>query len=900
CENRPMRSDAPRNTAPRAGGDTWIVVGVVAALVFFLITGAVSYYNIKVLRDDNQKIIHSHDVILALDELLSTVQDTETGQRGFLLTGADRYLEPYNAAVSDVAARTDAVAALTRDNPDQQANLVQLKSHIDAKLAELKETIDLRRAQGAEAALAVVQSDRGKAEMDAIRAQLAVMKQQEVQLRLARLAEMQTAYGTAWLGGMLATALGIALTLIIGFLTRRAASSREHQNWLRSGQIGLSEAMLGDKPIERLSEDVLAYLATFVSSQAGALFTGERDHFRLGAKLGVPADVQLPEQISHREGLVGQAAAEGRAVVVHDLPESYLTIGSALGRDRPRHLAIAPFKVDGLVNGVVELGFLHEIEPRVLEFLEAVSASVGVALRSARYRSELQQLLEETQRQAEELQVQSEELRVSNEELEEQGNALKESQTRLEQQQVELEQTNSQLEEQAQQLETQRDDLVRTAAAVELKARELEQSSQYKSDFLANMSHELRTPLNSLLILSKLLGDNGAGNLSDEQVKYARTIQSSGNDLLTLINDILDLSKIEAGHVQIRPEALSLQRLAADLRQTFQPVAQEKQLSLDITIAKDAPLSITTDRQRLEQILRNLLSNAFKFTEKGGVRLTIEPAEGGLALAVADSGIGVSEEQHQAIFEAFRQADGTISRRFGGTGLGLSISRELSRLLGGTIALSSTPGEGATFTVTIPLAFDAERVAPRFERTGAAAASPVRPAPAPRVRPALTQPVADDRDELDSSRRLLLVIEDDANFAAIVRDLAHELGFQCVIANTAEQAIEAARTFRPNAVVLDVGLPDQSGLTVLDRLKRSDETRHIPIHVVSAADHSQTAMSLGAVGYLVKPVKREDLSSALQALDAKLSQGVRRVLIVEDDPVQRDAVSKLLSSSDVE
>jgi signal transduction histidine kinase/CheY-like chemotaxis protein len=550
------------------------------------------------------------------------------------------------------------------------------------------------------------------------------------------------------------------------------------------------------------------------------------------------------------------------------------------------------------------MGFLHPVDDRALELLDQVSPSIGIALRSARFRSQLQDALEETQRQAEELQVQSEELRVSNEELEEQGRALKESQTRLEQQQVELEQTNSQLEEQAQILETQRDDLERTGAAVALKARELEQASQYKSDFLANMSHELRTPLNSLLILSKLLSDNPSEQPVGEQVKFAQTIESSGNDLLTLINDILDLSKIEAGHIEVRPEIVTPQRLVSDLRQVFEPVANERKLDFKIDIAADAPSVMETDRQRLEQVLKNLLSNAFKFTEKGGVELRSRRwATGEIAFSVTDTGIGVPREQQESIFEAFRQADGTISRKYGGTGLGLSISRELSRLLGGSIALDSQPGEGSTFTVTVPITYDASRVAPRDTTFRAEAAPSVLPARAPRATPRiapLAKTVEDDRETLADARRVLLVVEDDDKFAAIVRDLSRELGFQCLVASTADEALKLARQIRPSAVVLDVGLPDESGLMVLDRLKRDDATRHIPIHVISAGDHSQTALSLGAIGYLVKPVKRDELAEVLKTLESKLTSTMRRVLIVEDDPVQRDAVSRLLSSRDVE
>ena len=872
---------------------------MIAAVLFFLISGAVSFSNVQVLKTDNGKIVHSHEVIAALDAFLSTMQDAETGQRGFLLTDNEKYLQPYDDAVSKANSQLSAIAMLTHDNSTQQISLSQLKPHVEAKLAELKQTIDLRRGDGATAALTVVNSDRGKMEMDAIRAQLGVMGEEEARLRGARVAEMQAAARTAIASGVLAALLGMALTLVMGVLIHRAASARQRQAWLQAGQVGLSTAMLGDKTVQQLGESVLDFLTPYLGAEAGVLFKGEGDNFERAAQLGVPGDADIPKSFATREGLLGRVAADGRPVILHDVPEGYLTVGSAFGRDKPRHLVIAPFNADGVVNAVIELGFLHPVDERIEVFLEQVAAPVGVALRSARYRTELQNLLEEAQRQAEELQVQSEELRVSNEELEEQGRALKEHQVRLEQQQVELEQTNTQLEEQAQQLEVQRDDLARTGATVELKARELEQASRYKSDFLANMSHELRTPLNSLLILSKLLGDNPQRNLTDEQVQFARTIQSSGNDLLNLINDILDLSKIEAGHIEVRPETVSLTRLAADLRQTFDPIAGERRLTFAIDIAKECPPAITTDRQRLEQILKNLLSNAFKFTEKGSVDLRVTLAGNNLSLAVSDSGIGVSPEQHQAIFEAFRQADGAINRRYGGTGLGLSISRELARLLGGSIALESQPDKGSTFTITIPLVYDPSSVSPRPEPAPAPLSAAGSPAPSSRPA-ALPFTVDDDREHLETTRRILLVVEDDQAFAGIVRDLARETGFQCLVASTAEEALDLAKRYKPSAIVLDVGLPDQSGLAVLDRLKRDDETRHIPIHVVSGTDHTQTALSLGAVGYLVKPVSRDDLAEVLQGLEAQLSRTVRRVLIVEDDPVQREAVGKLLRSGDVE
>jgi CheY-like chemotaxis protein/CHASE3 domain sensor protein len=899
-----MNQIAARMPSNRSLGlDPVVAFSLAGALVFFIVSGAIAYLNLQTLRDDNDKIIHSHEVIIALDDLLSSAQDAETGQRGYLLTSNEQYLGPYNAAVAAMPRRLNTIGQLTSDNPAQQQRLGVLRQHVVAKLAELKETIDLRQSKGADAALAVVNSDRGKVEMDAIRAQLSAMGQEEADLRTRRLAEMNNAYGTALVTSALAAILGMALTIAIGVLIRRATLTRRREQWLQSGQVGLSAALMGDKRIEQLGDSILEFLARYTGAVAGAAFVAGNDVYRRVSTYGVPDEASVPEHVGSKQGLLGQAASEGRPILIDDVPDGYISFGSAFGRDKPRYLVISPGAVDEGVNSILELGFLRRVDESVLTLLDQASAMIATAVRSANYRSDLQNLLEETQRQSEELQVQGEELRVSNEELEEQSRALKESQARLEQQQVEMEQTNAQLEEQTQQLEAQRDDLERSNVSVELKARELEQASRYKSEFLANMSHELRTPLNSSLILAKLLADNPDDNLTDEQVKYAQTIQSSGNDLLTLINDILDLSKIEAGHVDIRPEPVSVERLAGGLRQLFDPIAANKRLALEVEIAPECPPVIETDVQRLEQVLKNLLSNAFKFTEKGKVALSIRRIGGNqVALSVADTGIGIAEDQQKSIFEAFHQADGTISRRYGGTGLGLSISRELVRLLGGTIHLTSRQEQGSTFTVIIPEIYDPAKVASR-EPTGTVTIT--SPPPAQQERPSVAAPerhtiVEDDRAAPFDDKRVLLVIEDDDSFSSILRDLAREMGFRTLVAGTAQEALDLARQFMPSAIVLDVGLPDQSGLSVLDRLKRDVRTRHIPIHIVSANDYSQTAMSLGAVGYALKPVRREQLVEVLEKLEAKLSQRVHRVLIVEDNEVQREAVAKLLTSHDVE
>ncbi len=894
----------PRSSALRSSTDPVIWLGLAAAIIFFMATGAVAYLNFQTLKADSALVVRSGDTLSALEDVLSTVKDAETGQRGFLLTRKDSYLDPYNAALRDMGPRLDALQRLTNDNPTQQDRLGSLKQHIAAKLAELKRTIDLRQDQGQDAALAEVQTDRGKQDMDAIREQISAMEREEIELRAKRLAEMADAYWRAIFSGIISSLLGMGLTGVIGFLIFRAEAARRREDWLQGGRVGLSKAMLGDQPTGQLGDNILGYLCRYLDAHAGALFIKDsHDSYRRVSTYGVPADAKIPAEFQRGAGLLGQAAAEGRSILIRDVPEGYLAIGSAFGEGKPRNLIISPANVDGSTNAMLELGFIHPLNADALSLLEQMSDAIGIAVRSANYRVELQNFLEETQRQAEELQAQGEELRVSNEELEEQSRALKESQSRLELQQAELEQTNTQLEEQSQLLEGQRDDLERANEIVRMRAQELEQASRYKSDFLANMSHELRTPLNSLLILAKLLADNDNGRLSEEQVRYAQTIQSSGNDLLTLINDILDLSKIEAGHMEIKPEPVAIARLTRDLSNLFTPVAEKRNLQFRIEVAPGCPNHIETDGQRLEQILRNLLSNAFKFTERGSVELRVGRAsDGQIALSVADTGIGISADKQKAVFEPFRQADGTISRKYGGTGLGLSICRELVRLLGGTLALKSVEGEGSTFTVLIPETFSATQVRPREEPVAAPvvtfAAEAPGPAPTRNRRP--DRRVEDDREKLTGQRRVLLVIEDDQSFAGILRDLSREMNFECIVAGSATEALALAKEFNPSAVVLDVGLPDHSGLWVLDQLKRDTRTRHIPVHVVSASDNAQTALSLGAIGYALKPVKREDLTDVLKKLETKLAQRMRRVLIVEDDPVQRDAVQRLLGSHEVE
>ncbi|MDF3981685.1 response regulator [Luteibacter sp. PPL554] len=892
----------PRRPSRPSGTDARTLVALIVVIVFFVCSGLIAAANIRTIRDDNAMVIRSQETVNALSDILASVQDAETGQRGFLLTGNERYLEPYRNAVTLVPTRIDAIRDGVRSDAGQLQRLRELDVRIRDKLNELRDTIEMRRTRGLDAALAVVNSDRGKDAMDDIRLRLSAMRAVEYDQRAKRLAEMETAYGTAWTSGAASALLGIGLTLFVGLLVRRNAAAREREAWLQAGRLELGAVMAGDKAVGELSGTILSFLARFLHAEAGALFMPVGAGFEPVGAVGVASgDTPL---VRGPGSLLSRAVEEQRVMVVSDLPEDYLRIGSGLGHAVPRHLVIAPSIHEGQVQGVLELGFFQPVDAEVVALLDQASPAIALALRSAAYRAELSRLLEETLRQSETLQAQSEELRTANEELEAQSRSLRESQQELQTQQAELEQTNMHLSVQSQELEAQRDELAMANEAIEAKAREVARSSQYKSEFLANMSHELRTPLNSALILSKLLADNPKGNLTEEQVKFARTIHTSGTDLLALINDILDLSKIEAGHIEVRGEPFAVDRLLDDLGSLLSPVANDKGLALTVEASPDLPETIESDRQRIEQILKNLLSNALKFTERGGVTLTASAGPGGtVAFSVADTGIGIAPDQQARIFEAFQQADGSISRRYGGTGLGLSISLELARLLGGDITVASDPGQGSTFTLVVPAKLPPAEpgrakapppaVVPRVS-SRALPAAPARPLapPVPVAAPAAPSPA--------DPRRLILIIEDDGTFADIVAHLAQEMGFRTIIASTAGDALLAARKELPHAIVLDVGLPDQSGLSVLDILKHDIRTRHIPIHVVSGEDHSRTALSLGAVGYLVKPTTREDLAHVFDSLEARLSQRPRRVLVVEDDAVQLDAIRHLLASADVD
>ncbi|WP_350260213.1 response regulator [Stenotrophomonas riyadhensis] len=699
---------------------------------------------------------------------------------------------------------------------------------------------------------------------------------------------------------------GCAFLMIALIVSRAIQARREAMRalWLQEAENAVAMSLRGDLGPEQIAEAAATSLGAQLQADVAAVYRLEGGRLQLTGGLALPAG--MPASLALQEGLAGQVARDERVRHLHGDDAVMLELQTSLGRLPVRERILAPISSDGAVVGVIELGRARVGEQRELdrELLERCAETIGMALRASLLRAQLVVLLEESQRQGEELQAQQEELRVANEELEEQSRSLQHSQAHLEEQQAELEQSNVQLEERTHELEAQKQALLVAQSQLVRNSNELAATSRYKSEFLANMSHELRTPLNSSLILAKLLADNKDGTLTEEQVKYARAILSSNNDLLALINDILDLSRIEAGHVELADEVVVVDSVLQRLRETFEPMARQKGLALQIEADALAPSQLVVDSQRLQQILKNLLANAVKFTEHGKVSLHVRAGgQGRIRFEVCDSGIGIAREQLQVIFEAFRQADGSTRRRYGGTGLGLSISRDLAERMGGSIQVDSEPGRGSCFMLELPL-----QGAPVSEPGEVPAAASIAPAPQPAppiaaraaVAPTVasvapvTANVADDRGRRQRAGRLILAVEDDATFAEALVALAHELDFDCVVAGTAEEALTLASELRPNGILLDIGLPDVSGLSVLERLKRNPDTRHIPVHVVSAMDRSQVARELGAIGFAIKPTTRERLVTAIEQLEQTSQRDVRRLLIVEDDSELRHNLELLL------
>ncbi|MHA4893836.1 response regulator [Pedobacter sp. PWIIR3] len=939
-------------------------IGLGLSLLILFITSLASYTSINNLIKSADLVAHSNRVMSSLDGVISTLKDAETGQRGYLLTGDKVFLEPYNGAKEHAADLLSLVALETVDNPFQQENVKRLQEIVENRLGIIEKTINIKSRGGS---VSVDELLRGKVFMDDARNVIKKMQAEEKRLLSARTEELNKISGYTPALILIAAALAILITFffyrkVSGDFTIRMKLQKEleekneeidnrieviqniagkisngdyqirldekekdglgslaislnamaeslqysfsllaDKEWLQAGIASLNDKMVGEKNLEVLTNDVVENIVGHTKSAVAAFYLlGEDQRLHLEGSYSL-TDVEKRRVLKIGEGIPGQVVKSGKSIIIDEIPEGEMTISYASGSTPPTSIAAIPVLRNGIMVGVIELGSLKAYTPLQLDFLDNVSENIGIAIHVAQNRKRMQELLEETQAQAEELQAQHSELEGLNAELEAQTQKIQTSEEELRVQQEELLQSNQELEERTSLLEEKNQLIQERNLDIQQKAEQLELSTKYKSEFLANMSHELRTPLNSILLLSKLMSENK--DLDEEYIEYAEVIQSSGQGLLGLIDEILDLSKIEAGKMKLEFAEINVTEVATDMRSLFNPIARNKNLELIIDLDEQVS-NMVTDKMRLEQILKNLLSNAIKFTSHGKVALTIrkEEADQSVVFQVSDTGIGIPADKQGLIFEAFQQADGSTRRRFGGTGLGLSISRELAKLLGGEIELTSKENVGSEFTFSLPIDGSVVEVEEPNQRIIAAPAYYEKKAEVPEPRftvEHIPQEVEDDRPNIVPGDKVILIIEDDTSFAKILLNFTRQRNYKGIVAVRGDLGIEMANYYKPVAILLDIQLPVKDGWQVMEELKSNPETKPIPVHIMSSLEVKKESLLKGAVDFINKPFALEQMQQIFQKLEHALSRHPKKVLIVEENKQHAEALSYFLSNYNI-
>jgi signal transduction histidine kinase/CheY-like chemotaxis protein/CHASE3 domain sensor protein len=952
-----------------------LFIGYAISLVLLTVSSVASYISIRSLLNSTRMVNQTNSVMRKLDAVLSATKDGESGQRGYLISNDAAFLEPYRGARERAVGHTEELMTLVREEPEQRRDVALLKDLVQQRFTVLQKVIDGRNTTGRvdpvllEEGRVLMERLKNMAGDIGVRAEKTLVQRTESQNRFA--AATPILIVVAAILGLIITLISFIrvssdftkreklqkdleekdqqiskrITLIQDIAEKVAAGdyktrvtdegkdtlgslayslnrmaealdrtfhSLTNTEWQQSGVGQLNNKMLGQKNLEPLTASVLDYLADYTGSEVGAFYlTLDQKNFELGASIGLDKS-RVKRTLVLGEGLAGRSGATRKTIMMDELPDTDLVISYAAGSVRPKSVVAVPVFYEDRLKGVIELGTIKHYTPVTQQFLEMAAYNIGMAIHSARDHQRLQELLEQTQAQSEELQVQHSELENINTELEAQAEKLQASEEELKVQQEELQQANQELEERSRLLEEKNELILERNREIQLKARELEQSTRYKSEFLANMSHELRTPLNSILLLSRLLTENHEGNLSPDQIEYARVIQGSGNGLLTLIDEILDLSKIESGKMELEYQHVALEEITHALDSMFAPLAREKGILFGINAAGDLPPLIETDRLRLEQILRNLLSNALKFTTQGSVTLDIENKGTTICFAVKDTGIGIPADKQQTIFEAFQQADGSTRRKFGGTGLGLSISRELAKLLGGEIRLESEEGKGSTFslvlplekgTVVLPAALQAEPII--IEQPAAKEEGPDEPAGAANggdktyISNIIPPSIPDDRADITTGDKVILIVEDDIAFAGALLDYTRKKGYKGVVSVRGDEAVSLARQYHPLGILLDVQLPVKSGWDVMEELKSDPATKPIPVHMMSSHQVKTRSLSKGAIDFINKPVAFEQMGDIFEKIEEALSNHPRKVLIVEENPKHAQALAYFLETFEV-
>ncbi len=903
-----------------------LLTGFAVTLIFVLISAGASYLSIKSLNESYAWVDHTQNVAKKAERLEIRLLHSEASLRGFILTEKDSYRIPYDENINKILPMVDELITLVNDNPQQLKRLDSIKLYAVEKVSDMKQIAAKGSIGNFAAAKQQFLTDKGRVDKIKFLGFTDQFIDLEYQL-LKQRQETSTNRGTQTISIIIITSLiifGLVLFLLkyirqtfdqqkeserqilLANKELEALSAKNEQhNWILSGEAKINETIRGEFEMDDLARNVITAICDLLNYPVGAFYLANRGQQTLKLRGGFALDDSMQgKAYRFGEGLIGQVALEKKTKILHPVPENYLKITSGLGESTPTHIICLPILFEDETIAVLEMGLLSAPTAVHLDFLTVVAHDIGVAANSMVAKVKLQALLEKTQQQAEELTSQQEELRVTNEDLMHKTEELQASEEELRVQQEELQQANSELEEKAQLLEEKNISINQAKEAIGLKAEELELSSKYKSEFLANMSHELRTPLNSILILARILKENKQANLSEEQIKYAGVIHNAGSDLLALINDILDLSKIESGNIDLVIEQVRPSTIQSHTKALFSEVANQKGINFEFNLANNLPETIATDQTRLEQIIKNLLSNAFKFTKAKGT-ITIEA---GLArkdqikqnksliddelapiyFSVTDTGIGIPQDKLQVIFEAFQQEDGSTSRKYGGTGLGLSISRELANLLGGEIQLTSEVGIGSTFTLFIPQSLGSKKDSkPTVEiEKETLVTYQERKITAPE---SIATPVK------SGEGNKLLIVEDDENFAEILKAYAIEKGFEPILAHSGDDGLELAITELPDAIVLDVMLPVMDGWSILKQLKANPATQHIPIHMMSAGDEKASkAKKEGAIGFLKKPVDKEKLDHAFELLSNQYTYDFHNVLVIEDQILQSNELTEQL------
>ncbi len=945
-----------------------LIISSSVSMLILLVSSTASFLSIRNLRDSNALINHTQTVISNLNGVTESLLNAQTSMRGFLITGKEENLERYKGSKAITDSLLQEIKMLTEDNSDAQKAIAEIlpinekyytylaNNIIEKRLGKVTSPDDLHLGRKYMTEIRYVLKRMEDHEKDLLKDRIEqaenyglystiliifaailalfitavffvrIYKDYEVRARMQKellRKDEETAERIAVISGIAdqisqgnydvrareeeKDALGsvsFSLNHMASSLSKSFNSLSDNE-WLQSSVADLNQVMLGEKMPKVLAEDVVNYLAEITESNAAVLYLVDNESLKVASGYCHVAD-PARDRLKIGEGLSGQAASSGKMLEIKGIANEDIRISYALGEAKPHHIIALPL-MDDRISGVVELASMDEFTALDKKFLKSVSANISIAFTAAQNRMRVQELLDETQTQSEELRVQHSELENINAELETQTEKLQASEEELRVQQEELQQTNEELAERSVLLEEKNTE-------IQKKSEDLELTTRYKSEFLANMSHELRTPLNSILLLSRLLGENNDENMNDEQIEFAKVIQSSGNGLLALIDEILDLSKIEAGKMDLELIDTPVSDISETMTNLFSALAKEKKIDFKV-ITTDAPLVIKTDKMRIEQILKNLISNAIKFTSEGSVSLEIKknPNDNKIvSFVVKDTGIGIPREKQPLVFEAFRQADGSTKRKYGGTGLGLSISRELAKLLKGEISVKSKVGEGSEFTLNVPITGSIGSAASIYRESVINVDSnheqdevmeddipQLSIRPKPYLSEFIPDDIPDDRDDLQEGDKIILIVEDDVNFAKSLLEFTRRRGYKGITTVRGDQALNLALLHKPVGVLLDVQLPIMSGWEVIDELKNNPQTRHIPVHMMSSHKLRQESLLKGAINFLEKPVAFEQMPSIFKRIENMISKDAKKVMILEDNPKHAKALAFFLETYNI-